>query len=124
MLALLARKLEDENPGNIVLVEGSASETTLAGGSCDLVLLANIWHELDNPPQVLKEIERVVRAGGCLAILDWRPDVTGSPEPPLELRRSAEQVSKLVATHGWKLLTSNNVGSYSYLLVFRIAGTA
>jgi ubiquinone/menaquinone biosynthesis C-methylase UbiE len=118
MLALLARKLEAADHGNITLVAGSASETHLSDSSCDLVLLANVWHELDNAPAVLKETHRIIKPNGRLALLDWRADVTRPPGPPVEHRIPAEQVVKFVAAHGWALGTSSNIGAYSYLLTF------
>jgi ubiquinone/menaquinone biosynthesis C-methylase UbiE len=120
MLALLAQKLESEGGDNIVLVEGSASKTQLAVSSCDLVLLANMWHELDDAPSVLEEVRRVIRPGGRFAVLDFRPNATRPPGPPPEYRKSAEQVSESVTSHGWKLEASSEVGTYSYLLVFEL----
>lgn len=74
---------------NIVLVEGEAARTTLAGNSCDLVFMANLWHELDDEAGVLAEVKRLIRPGGCLVILDWGGDVAPSsrsacrpPGPP------------------------------------------
>lgn len=54
MLELLRGKLRADNaPGNIELRQGTASATGLPDASCDLVFLANIWHELDDHASVL-----------------------------------------------------------------------
>jgi ubiquinone/menaquinone biosynthesis C-methylase UbiE len=116
MLKLIAQKLAAAGPANIELVEGSAVETHLAAQSCDLALLANVWHELDNTPSVLREMERILKPGGQLAVLDWRPDVTRPPGPPLDHRISSDHVHLAALSAGWQNGTSRNIGLYSYMV--------
>ncbi|MEW6510842.1 MAG: methyltransferase domain-containing protein [Bacteroidota bacterium] len=122
MLLLLQKKLQ-RNPaaGNITLVRGEASATTLPSGSVDLKFLANVWHELDDHPAVLKEARRIIRPDGRIAILDWRPDVTVPPGPPREHRIAAEAVADVLRSAGWKMLSLVPVGTYSYLVQAEIS---
>ncbi|MCX6621141.1 MAG: methyltransferase domain-containing protein [Acidobacteria bacterium] len=81
MLSLLGAKLEAPGaPGNVELLEGTASRTGIAGLACDLFFLANIWHELDDAEEVLAEAARTLKRAGRIAILDWRPDVDRPPD--------------------------------------------
>ncbi len=121
MLALLSFKLGSGGRKNIALVEGSTTHSSLPQQSCDLVLLANVWHELDDHRAALREARRILRPGGRVAILDWRPDVTRPPGPPLEHRIAAEDVVRLVEADGWKPRVNRCVGEYSYLLVFELS---
>ena len=84
MLELLKKKLYHgkKNLCKIELLEGSADCVPLPDRSADLVLLANIWHELDSLDAVLKEIRRLLKSGGRLAILDWRAEFSAPPGPP------------------------------------------
>jgi ubiquinone/menaquinone biosynthesis C-methylase UbiE len=118
MLQLLDAKLETSaERGGIELVEGTASETGLPDSSCDLVFLANIWHELDDRESVLAEAARILRTGGRIAILDWRLDVNGPPGPPAEHRVSHAEVESLMTRCRWTVEHSSSFGSYSYLVV-------
>jgi ubiquinone/menaquinone biosynthesis C-methylase UbiE len=118
MLQLLDAKLETSaERGGIELVEGTASETGLPDSSCDLVFLANIWHELDDRESVLAEAARILRTGGRIAILDWRLDVNGPPGPPAEHRVSYAEVESLMTRCRWTVEHSSSFGSYSYLVV-------
>jgi ubiquinone/menaquinone biosynthesis C-methylase UbiE len=118
MLKLLEKKLgAPEAPDNIHLVEGDASATTLTNACCDLVLLANMWHEVDDHGAVLKEMSRILRARGRLAILDWRPDVGRPPGPPLEHRIAGDEVGRALERDGWRVAKNVNLGTYSYLVV-------
>ena len=117
MLGHIRQKLQREGlPPNIELLLGDATATTLPGQSVDLVFLANVWHELDDHAAVLVEAKRVLRPNGRIAILDWRPDVVQPPGPPLAHRIAPDAVGTTVQKEGWKVDSTRNVGSYSYLV--------
>ena len=116
MLQLLEAKLADA-PGNIILRSGDAAETGLDSRSVDRVLLANLWHELDDHAAVLKEAERLLRPGGQIAILDWRSDVAGPPGPPPEHRIAQAEAEETLREQGWTVEGGMSIGRYSYLLL-------
>jgi ubiquinone/menaquinone biosynthesis C-methylase UbiE len=101
----------------ITLVHGTADHTTLPDASVDLVLLANVWHEIDDTAAALAEARRIVRPGGRLAILDWRTDVEQPPGPPLDHRVSAAEASASLRSAGWASSGPEAVGTFSYLVV-------
>lgn len=118
MLELLGAKLHANRPiHNIELVLGSARATNLSAACCDLVFYANVWHELDDLDAVLKETRRVLRAGGRLVILDWRPDVDRPPGPPLDHRVPPERLRAMLEVHGWVVGPASWVGCYHYLVI-------
>ncbi len=115
MLTKLRERLDGDLP--IELVHGEATHTTLPDASQDLVFVANVWHELDDPSAALAEINRITRPNARLAILDWRPDVEQPPGPPLDHRIATKEVIAALEAHGWQNATAENVGRYSYLVV-------
>jgi ubiquinone/menaquinone biosynthesis C-methylase UbiE len=116
MLELLQQKLgRPDTPSNIVLVHGEAKTTTLDDHSCDLVFLANVWHELPDHAAALMEIRRILKPGGTLAIVDWRPDTEHPPGPPVEHRISADNVCRDLESHGFECDAPFKVGQYSYM---------
>jgi ubiquinone/menaquinone biosynthesis C-methylase UbiE len=114
MLELLEAKIA-ELP--ITLAHGTAEQTTLPDASADLVLLANVWHELDDTDAVLVETRRILRPAGRIAILDWRTDVEPTPGPPLEHRVPALEVVASLRSAGWSASEPQLIGMYSYLIV-------
>jgi ubiquinone/menaquinone biosynthesis C-methylase UbiE len=108
-------------PQNIELVRGDAVATGLPPASCDVVFLANVWHEFDDRCAVLAEAERILRPGGRVAILDWRHDADHPPGPPLDQRVPMRQAIHTLEQAGWELHHFGTAGRYSYLLVAALA---
>jgi ubiquinone/menaquinone biosynthesis C-methylase UbiE len=117
MLAILANKLADANACNIELVVGHALQTKLPASICDLVFLANVWHELDDRNAVLDECRRVLKPNGRVAILDWRDDVSGPPGPPAQHRIPVRDVVEMVSGIGWRRVHQSQAGPYSYMVI-------
>lgn len=120
MLALLRKKLEQRAAANIEPVHAGGEATGLKDGCCDLVFMANDWHEFEDRGAVLREARRILRAPGRIAILDWRPDVEPEHGPPLEHRLSAESAWAELSAAGFEPVTRGNIGSYSWLVQGRL----
>ncbi|MGA8044571.1 MAG: methyltransferase domain-containing protein [Terracidiphilus sp.] len=116
MLDLLRVKLASLVKHNIRFVHAEADDTGLPDDTCDLVFLANIWHEFDNRALVLEEAQRILKADGRIAILDWRPDVEPEAGPPLEHRLSTQSTIEELAEAGLKDVTQTHIGKYSWLV--------
>jgi ubiquinone/menaquinone biosynthesis C-methylase UbiE len=118
MLELLKKKLgQEEVLRRIVLHQGTAERVPLPDRGADLVLLANIWHELDSPEAVLEETRRLLKPGGRVAILDWRADFASPPGPPQEHRIPEAAVCEQLRAEGWLVQTSGAIGTFSYLVI-------
>lgn len=122
MLARLAEKMRDSGPANIELIRAEAESIELFDRSCDLVFMANVWHEFDNRAAVVREAARLLRAGGRIGILDWRPDVEPDHGPPLEHRLSPEDAGEVLRSTGATQIASVNVGKYSWLVTGVVSG--
>lgn len=116
MLAHLRQKLSSESASNVELVHAEADATGLPEGCCNLVFLANVWHEFADHTAVLREARRILKAGGRLAILDWRPDVEREGGPPLDHRLSASDAVSALRSAGFERTTHANAGKYSWLV--------
>ncbi len=82
MLKQLERKLaKAENQGirNIELKQASAYELPFEDGALDLVYMVTVLQEIPDRGRALREIRRVLKPGGILAVTELLPD----PDYPL-----------------------------------------
>jgi ubiquinone/menaquinone biosynthesis C-methylase UbiE len=117
MLELLREKLAAANaPRNVELLQGEASKVRLASECADLVLIANVWHEVDDQEAALREAARLLAPRGSLAVLDWRADMDSPPGPPSHHRVASSSLLQFLKKNGWKANREILIGSYSYLV--------
>ncbi len=114
MLAMLKSKAA--GVGNVRIVHAEAEATTLESDSCDLVFLANVWHEFYRRSDVLQEALRILKDKGRIAILDWRPDVERLSGPPLEHRLGSRQAVEELEAAGFERSAWQQIGRYSWLV--------
>ncbi|MEM7595631.1 MAG: class I SAM-dependent methyltransferase [Cyanobacteria bacterium P01_A01_bin.83] len=80
---------------SIQWLHSAAESTGLPDNSCDLVTAFLLFHELPRTAavEIIKEAKRVLRPGGCLAIMDSNPQAEGYLKMPsyiLTLLKSTE----------------------------------
>ena len=116
MLEHLKRKLEGQAVPTIELVHAEADNTRLPDGCCNLVFMANVWHEFADHSAVLQETRRMLAPQGRIAILDWRPDVEREAGPPLEHRISESDAERSLQQAGFVRTRKTHAGTYSWLV--------
>lgn len=116
MLTHLREKVDSLQGSNIEFIHAEADATCLPSATCDLVFLANVWHEFADRKAVLTESRRILKDGGRIALLDWRPDVEPEHGPPREHRLSASGAAAEVLAAGFNQISHRNVGKYSWLV--------
>jgi ubiquinone/menaquinone biosynthesis C-methylase UbiE len=116
MLRHLQFKLDTGSISNIRVINTAADSTGLPSESCDLVFMANVWHEFADRPAVLREARRILNARGRIAVLDWRPDAEPHPGPPLHHRISASDALEDMQSAGFTGVKQSNVGIYSWMV--------
>ena len=120
MLGHLLEKLGPSIPAPVELVHAEADHTNLPDSSCDLWLLANLWHEIEDCAAAVREAHRALRPSGHIAILDWRPDVERIAGPPLEHRLAPAHAIEHLRAEGFDAIAESTVGLYSWLVMAKV----
>ncbi|NCO37401.1 MAG: SAM-dependent methyltransferase [Armatimonadetes bacterium CG_4_10_14_3_um_filter_66_18] len=113
MLAALAQR---QPPPQVKPLPGEATEIPLADESVDLVWAAFVLHEAEPPVRCLAEVWRILRPGGRVAVLDWRPDAEGDEGPPRHHRVSVSQVEGWSSEVGFSVVQRTWQDEHSYLV--------
>jgi len=69
-----ARPKVNGSPGSVRLAVADSEHLPFATGSFDAVTCANSFHHYPHPKAVIREMLRVLRAGGRLIVIDGWPD--------------------------------------------------
>lgn len=101
MLELLGEAAREEGLDNLETVLMEETRVPLPDGLADLVTMAQVHHELNDPPALLADCHRLLKPGGRLAIIDWKGAETGKG-PPRERRVPEATIQAQLAAAGFR----------------------
>jgi ubiquinone/menaquinone biosynthesis C-methylase UbiE len=90
--------------------------TGLGEKTTDFVLLSNILFQSPKKVDIIKEAKRILKEGGEMAIIDWKPDQPMGPAKDFIVPLGA--VKKIVEEEGLKFKRELAVDKYHWGLVF------
>jgi ubiquinone/menaquinone biosynthesis C-methylase UbiE len=118
MLRLLESQAREAGLQNIRPVLASVRGTGLAAQSVDLVLLVDVYHELEYPFEVMQDIVRALRPGGRVVLVEYRAEDPAVPIKPLHKMGQA-QVKKEMAPHPLVHESTADILPWQHVMVFR-----
>jgi ubiquinone/menaquinone biosynthesis C-methylase UbiE len=113
----LRERAEREKTANVVPILASPSNPRLPPGSCDVVLVVDTYHHIDDRLTYFRNLRRVLRANGRVAIVDWqkRPLPVG---PEMEHKLDRAVVVDEMKRSGFRLVAEPDVLPYQYFVIF------
>lgn len=119
MLELLQANVTRRGFAERVLpVLGTASDPKLPEGALDLILLVDVYHELEFPFEVTAALARALKPGGRLVLVEYRGEDPEVPIKPLH-KMTAAQVRREMSIHPLEFAENLSVLPRQHLLVFR-----
>lgn len=84
---------------NVEVVRGNSRSPQLPESSVDLVLMVDVYHELEFPREMLQAIHRALKPGGKLLLLEYRAEDPNVPIKELHKMSVAQVRRELEANH-------------------------
>lgn len=100
--------------GNIEKIGG----TKLRGESVDAVIVSNTLFQLEDKTTLAQEVERIVKPGGKVLVIDWSDSFGGMGPDPLSIM-SSQSAQTLFEKNGFTLEEKINAGEHHYGMIFR-----
>jgi len=118
MLGALKERAKGE-PGEIECLLTDIDRVPLEAAIADAVLLAFVFYEMPDGLRWLREVRRLLKEGGRVAIVEW--DTVPSPGgPPQEERLSALKVLHMASETGFSADEKIQLTPYHYLCLLQL----
>jgi ubiquinone/menaquinone biosynthesis C-methylase UbiE len=104
------------NPKIIKILNSDVSHTEIPSGSVDLVLFANVLHEVDDKKAFFQEVRRISKPTVYIVDVDWKKIQT-EHGPPLKERLSEDEATHVLAENGFTVTKQIEAGPYHYELI-------
>jgi ubiquinone/menaquinone biosynthesis C-methylase UbiE len=117
MLKLLGERAKAEQVTNVQTVLGAGNDPRLPAGACDLILLSDVYHELDDPAAMLGHLKGALSARGVIALLEFRAEDPKVPIKP-EHKLSRKQILLELGANGFELVRSFDELPWQHLMFF------
>jgi SAM-dependent methyltransferase len=117
MLKLLRARASDAGIENIETVLGESADPKLPAATCDLLLMVDVYHELDEPAAMLRRLARALTKRGTIALVEFRAE---DPEVPIkELHKmSKAQIMREYQANDFTLVRSFDGLPWQHLMFF------
>jgi SAM-dependent methyltransferase len=120
MLRMLEERAAEAGISGIETVSNGPASTGLAPDSVDLILLVDVYHELSHPEPVLAGLRRSLKAGGRVALVEFRGEDPAVPIKP-EHKMTREQARLEWEANGFALVASYDELPWQHVLFFEVA---
>lgn len=121
MLELLKKNMEERHITNVIPVLGDAGDPKLPDGQMDLVLLVDVYHEFNQPQQMLRHIRASLKGNGRLVLLEYRAEDPKVPIRPLH-KMTVSQVTAEIEPEGYRLDQVIETLPRQHIIIFKRKG--
>ncbi len=118
MLDLLAKRMAMFRIGNVKPILGDVTDPKLPPDSCDTMILVDVYHEFDQPYEMVGNMVKALKKGGRIVFVEFRKE---DPKVPIkELHKmSVDQVKREMALQPLEFVESNETLPIQHIIIFR-----
>ena len=118
MLDICKSRTEKFNLSNIEYIKTGKDFIPIDSDILDNVLLVNVYHEFPDRKNTNMELNRIVKNGGKLFVIDWRCQEMDFG-PPLEHRITEEKLIAELEISNFTFVNKFDIYEFNYVLEFK-----
>ena len=118
MIELNKKNMKSKNLKNVQYILNTPKKTKLPINSVDLILLVDVYHELEFPFEVLNDMKKALKPNGLIVLLEFRAEDPRVPIKPLH-KMSVSQISKEMNFIGLELFRNIQKLPRQHMLFFK-----
>jgi ubiquinone/menaquinone biosynthesis C-methylase UbiE len=117
MLQIMERRKRENGVRNVQPVLGTIDDPRLPADSVDLVLMVDVYHEFSQPREMMQAVARALRAGGRVALVEYRAE---DPDVPIKMLHKMTQAQAIreMAAAGLRHVETRDVLPWQHLMFF------
>jgi ubiquinone/menaquinone biosynthesis C-methylase UbiE len=104
------------NPNIIKIVNSDICHTGIPEESVDLVLFANVLHEVEDRKAFFQEVRRISKPTAFIVDVDWKK-VQTEYGPPFKERLSEDEANRVLSESCFTVVKQTDAGPYHYELI-------
>ena len=117
MLTYLNARAEEAGIDNIETILGLTDDPKIPPGSCDRLLMVDVYHEISAPEVMLRHIHNSLAEEGLVVLVEYREEDASVPIRPLH-KMSKQQILKEYLPMGFKLEREYDGLPWQHLMFF------
>lgn len=102
---------------NVIPVKGTETSPNLPENSVDLVILVDVYHELEYPVEMLASIRKSLKPDGKILLIEYRGEDPEVAIKPLH-KMTVKQAEKELGANGFKLVENGQFMNIQHFLIF------
>jgi ubiquinone/menaquinone biosynthesis C-methylase UbiE len=118
MIAAINEKKKKLNNTNVEVIKGTIRSPNLPANSVDLVIMVDVYHELEYPVEILKAIKNALKKDGQLLLIEYKGEDPAVAIRPLH-KTTVAQLNKELAANGFKLSYEGKFMPIQHFLVYK-----
>jgi ubiquinone/menaquinone biosynthesis C-methylase UbiE len=118
MLEFIRQRAVRENLTNVGLLQSTDTDPKLPANRVDVVLLVDVYHELNFPFEVMSKIRAALKPGGRVVLIEYRQEDPTVMIKPVH-KMSEEQVTREMNAVGLKHVETVNTLPLQHLMIFK-----
>jgi len=118
MLERLKQNLAERDIHNVETVLGAEDDPRLPTGQVDLVLLVDVYHELQQPELTMEHVRQSLRPGGRVVFIEYRKEDPSIPIQPLH-KMTVREVRDEVEPMGFQFVELKSFLPTQHIIIFQ-----
>ncbi|MBI4906104.1 MAG: class I SAM-dependent methyltransferase [Acidobacteria bacterium] len=117
MIRRLNENAKREGLGNIIGVVGKENDPMLPNAAIDMILMVDVYHEFDQPQQMLRKMRAALKPTGRMVLLEYRKE---DPNVPIRLehKMTVEEAKAEIEAEGFRLDKVISTLPRQHILIF------
>jgi ubiquinone/menaquinone biosynthesis C-methylase UbiE len=120
MLTLLDKRMKAQGILNVVPVLGSEKDPKLTPASIDLIIMVDVYHELEYPAEMLRAMVDALKPKGRIAFVEFKEEDASVPIKSVH-KMSESQIRKEASAFGLQWLRTSKALPWQHLVIFQKA---